>query len=95
MEVYDFLNNIEKSFVSLDEPGKAGIQRQIIEMKDLLNRERNEYEVCPLILFCFICLSLSVFSDFCVICFLPFFFCLAGFASTSYGGEWSFHEINF
>jgi hypothetical protein len=60
MEVYDYLNNIEKSFVSLDEPGKAGIQRQIIEMKDLLNKERNEYEVCPLILFCFICLGLSV-----------------------------------
>ncbi|KAM0917076.1 hypothetical protein ACQ4PT_009758 [Festuca glaucescens] len=44
MEVYGFLNNIEKSFVSLDEPGKAGIQSQIIEMRDLLNRERNEYE---------------------------------------------------
>uniref|UniRef100_A0ACD5XVN0 Uncharacterized protein n=1 Tax=Avena sativa TaxID=4498 RepID=A0ACD5XVN0_AVESA len=44
MEVYGFLTNIEKSSVSLDEPGKAGIQRQIIEMKDLLNRERSEYE---------------------------------------------------
>ena len=59
MEVYGFLNNIEKSLVSLDEPEKTGIQRQIIEMKDLLNRERNEYEVCLLILFCFICLRLS------------------------------------
>ena len=64
MEVYGFLNNIEKSFVSLDEPGETGIQRQIIEMKDLLNRERNEYEVCLLILFCFILSQAS--SDFCV-----------------------------
>lgn len=45
MEVYGFLNSIERSIITLDEPVKTGIWRQIIEMKDLLNRERNEYEV--------------------------------------------------
>ncbi|KAF7058828.1 hypothetical protein CFC21_065805 [Triticum aestivum] len=44
MEVYGFLNSIEMSITTLDEPVKTGIRRQIIEMKDLLNRERNEYE---------------------------------------------------
>jgi hypothetical protein len=31
----------------MDESLKTGIERQIIEMKDLLNMERNEYEVVP------------------------------------------------
>ncbi|XP_044947113.1 putative 1-phosphatidylinositol-3-phosphate 5-kinase FAB1C [Hordeum vulgare subsp. vulgare] len=44
MEVYGFLNSIERSIITLDEPVKTGIRKQIVEMKDLLNRERNEYE---------------------------------------------------
>lgn len=94
MEVYDFLNNIEKSITTMDEPVKTGIQRQIIEMKDLLNMERNEYEVVPSYFssVSFVS-SFSVFSSLFVD-FAVMFFCLAGFASTSYKGECSFHEIN-
>uniref|UniRef100_A0A0E0LV19 1-phosphatidylinositol-3-phosphate 5-kinase n=1 Tax=Oryza punctata TaxID=4537 RepID=A0A0E0LV19_ORYPU len=44
-EVYDFLHRNEKSVTSEDEPVKAGVQRQIIEMKDLLKMERNGYEI--------------------------------------------------
>lgn len=44
-EVYDFLHHNEKSVTSEDEPVKAGVQRQIIEMKDLLKMERNGYEI--------------------------------------------------
>lgn len=58
MEVYGFLNSIERSITTLDEPVKTGIRRQIIEMKDLLNRERNEYEVRLLFFFFVYCLSL-------------------------------------
>ncbi|XP_062194736.1 putative 1-phosphatidylinositol-3-phosphate 5-kinase FAB1C [Phragmites australis] len=43
-EVYDFLNYIEKSIITVDDSVKTSIQRQIIEMKDLLNMQRNEYE---------------------------------------------------
>ncbi|KAF2916098.1 putative 1-phosphatidylinositol-3-phosphate 5-kinase FAB1C [Oryza sativa Japonica Group] len=43
-EVYGFLSNTEKSIITMDESLKTGIERQIIEMKDLLNMERNEYE---------------------------------------------------
>jgi 1-phosphatidylinositol-3-phosphate 5-kinase len=46
-EVYGFLSNTEKSIITMDESLKTGIERQIIEMKDLLNMERNEYEVVP------------------------------------------------
>uniref|UniRef100_A0A0E0M102 1-phosphatidylinositol-3-phosphate 5-kinase n=1 Tax=Oryza punctata TaxID=4537 RepID=A0A0E0M102_ORYPU len=48
-EVYGFLSNTEKSIFTMDESIKAGIERQIIEMKDLLNMERNEYEVTLLL----------------------------------------------
>lgn len=44
-EVYDFLHHNENSVTSEDEPVKACVQRQIIEMKDLLKMERNGYEV--------------------------------------------------
>ncbi|KQJ98350.1 putative 1-phosphatidylinositol-3-phosphate 5-kinase FAB1C [Brachypodium distachyon] len=44
-EVSDFLHRTEKSILIEDEPIKTGIQRQIIELKDLLNMERNEYEI--------------------------------------------------
>ena len=44
-EISDFLHRTEKSILVEDEPLKTGIQRQIIEMKDLLKMERNEYEV--------------------------------------------------
>ncbi|KAL5205766.1 hypothetical protein ABZP36_033975 [Zizania latifolia] len=43
-EVYGFLSNTEKSIITMDEPLRIGIEKQIIEMKDLLNMERNEYE---------------------------------------------------
>uniref|UniRef100_A0A0A8YE16 Phosphatidylinositol-4-phosphate 5-kinase family protein n=1 Tax=Arundo donax TaxID=35708 RepID=A0A0A8YE16_ARUDO len=43
-EVSDFLHNIEKSIITVDDSDKASIQSQINEMKDLLNMERNEYE---------------------------------------------------
>jgi 1-phosphatidylinositol-3-phosphate 5-kinase len=59
-EVYDVLHNLEKSIITDDDSTKTSIQRQIVEMKDLLNVERNEYEVephCPSVLFCFVCLS--------------------------------------
>jgi 1-phosphatidylinositol-3-phosphate 5-kinase len=46
-EVYDALNNLEKSIITDDDSTKTSIQRQIVEMKDLLNVERNEYEVEP------------------------------------------------
>lgn len=46
-EVYDVLNNLEKSIITDDDSTKTSIQRQIVEMKDLLNVERNEYEVEP------------------------------------------------
>ena len=45
MEVSEFLHRTERSIVTEDEPVKEGVQRQIIEMKDLLKMERNEYEV--------------------------------------------------
>jgi 1-phosphatidylinositol-3-phosphate 5-kinase len=44
-EISDFLHRTEKSILIEDESVKTGIQRQIIEMKDLLKMERNEYEV--------------------------------------------------
>ncbi|CAM0882758.1 unnamed protein product [Alopecurus aequalis] len=44
-EISDFLNRTEKSIIVEDEPVKTGIQRQIIEMKDLVKMERNEYEI--------------------------------------------------
>ncbi|KAL5222683.1 hypothetical protein ABZP36_027396 [Zizania latifolia] len=44
-EVYDFLRHNEKSVTSEDEPVKTGVQRQIVEMKDLLKMERNRYEI--------------------------------------------------
>ncbi|OEL14943.1 putative 1-phosphatidylinositol-3-phosphate 5-kinase FAB1C [Dichanthelium oligosanthes] len=43
-EVYDLLHNIEKSTIAKDDSVKTSMQRQIMEMKDLLNMERNEYE---------------------------------------------------
>ncbi|RCV11614.1 hypothetical protein SETIT_2G200700v2 [Setaria italica] len=43
-EVYDLLHNIEKSIITEDDSVKTSMQRQIMEMKDLLNIERNEYE---------------------------------------------------
>jgi len=43
-EVYDLLHNIEKSIITDDDSVKTSMQRQITEMKDLLNIERNEYE---------------------------------------------------
>ncbi|KAG0543648.1 hypothetical protein BDA96_02G207200 [Sorghum bicolor] len=43
-EVYDVLHNLEKSIITDDDSTKTSIQRQIVEMKDLLNVERNEYE---------------------------------------------------
>ncbi|KAF0915769.1 hypothetical protein E2562_038812 [Oryza meyeriana var. granulata] len=43
-EVYGFLSNTEKSIITMDESLKTGIERQMIEMKDLLKMERNEYE---------------------------------------------------
>uniref|UniRef100_A0A0A9CMI0 PIPK domain-containing protein n=1 Tax=Arundo donax TaxID=35708 RepID=A0A0A9CMI0_ARUDO len=43
-EVSDFLHNIEISIITVDDSDKTSIQRQINEMKDLLNMERNEYE---------------------------------------------------
>ena len=45
MEVSEFLHRTERNIVTEDEPVKEGVQRQIIEMKDLLKLERNEYEV--------------------------------------------------
>jgi len=44
-EITDFLHRTEKSILIEDEPVKTGIRRQVIEMKDLLNMERNEYEI--------------------------------------------------
>ena len=64
-EVYDVLSNLEKSIITDDDSTKTSIQRQIAEMKDLLNVERNEYEVephCPcFILFCLFIVSCSPF----------------------------------
>ncbi|CAL5006113.1 unnamed protein product [Urochloa decumbens] len=45
VEVSEFLHRTEKNIVTEDEPVKEGVQRQIIEMKDLLKMERNEYEI--------------------------------------------------
>jgi 1-phosphatidylinositol-3-phosphate 5-kinase len=45
VEVSEFLYRTEKNIETEDEPVKEGVQRQIIEMKDLLKMERNEYEV--------------------------------------------------
>lgn len=45
MEVSEFLHRTEKNIVTEDEPVKECVQRLIIEMKDLLKMERNEYEV--------------------------------------------------
>ena len=58
-EVYDLLHNIEKSIITDHDSVKTSTQRQITEMKDLLNIERNEYEVEPPTVF-FICLMLHV-----------------------------------
>lgn len=44
-EVSEFLHRTEKNIVSEDEPVKEVVQRRIVEMKDLLKMERNEYEV--------------------------------------------------
>ncbi|KAL6596092.1 hypothetical protein ACP70R_047456 [Stipagrostis hirtigluma subsp. patula] len=56
-EVSEFLHRTENNIITEDEPVKEGVQRQIIEMKDLLKMERNEYEV--------------VQSDFIAILLLP------------------------
>ncbi|XP_062191720.1 putative 1-phosphatidylinositol-3-phosphate 5-kinase FAB1C [Phragmites australis] len=48
VEVSEFLHRIEKNIVNEDEPMKEGVQRQIIEMKDLLKMEKNEYEILML-----------------------------------------------
>lgn len=45
VEVSEFLQRTEKNIVTEEEPVKESVQRQIIEMKDLLKMERNEYEV--------------------------------------------------
>lgn len=45
MEISEFLQRTEKNIVTEEEPVKESVQRQIIEMKDLLKMERNEYEV--------------------------------------------------
>lgn len=46
-EVYGVVHNLEKSVITDDDSTMTSIQRQIVEMKDLLNVERNEYEVEP------------------------------------------------
>ncbi|KAL6862448.1 hypothetical protein ACP4OV_016789 [Aristida adscensionis] len=45
VEVSEFLHRTERNIIAEDEPVKEGVQRQIIEMKDLLKMERNEYEI--------------------------------------------------
>ncbi|TVU05784.1 hypothetical protein EJB05_48967 [Eragrostis curvula] len=45
VEVSDFLNRTENNILTEDEPVKEVVQRRIIEMKDLLKMERNEYEI--------------------------------------------------
>jgi 1-phosphatidylinositol-3-phosphate 5-kinase len=45
VEVSEFLHRTERNIVTEDEPVKEVVQRQIIEMKDLLKMERNEYEI--------------------------------------------------
>ncbi|KAK8451154.1 hypothetical protein SEVIR_6G160900v4 [Setaria viridis] len=45
VEVSEFLHRTEKNIETEDEPVKEGVQRQIIEMKDFLKMERNEYEI--------------------------------------------------
>jgi 1-phosphatidylinositol-3-phosphate 5-kinase len=45
VEVSEFLRQTEKKIVTEDDPVKEVVQRQIIEMKDVLKMERNEYEV--------------------------------------------------
>jgi hypothetical protein len=45
VEVSEFLCQTEKKIVTEDDPVKEVVHRQIIEMKDLLKMERNEYEV--------------------------------------------------
>ncbi|GJN16180.1 hypothetical protein PR202_gb03140 [Eleusine coracana subsp. coracana] len=44
-EISEFLHCTEKNIVTEDEPMKEVVQRQLIEMKDLLKMERNEYEI--------------------------------------------------
>ncbi|GJN03572.1 hypothetical protein PR202_ga21028 [Eleusine coracana subsp. coracana] len=50
MEVSEFLHRtaLKKTIVTEDEPVNEVVQRQLIEMKDLLKMERNEYEVTQL-----------------------------------------------
>ncbi|KAJ1268506.1 hypothetical protein BS78_07G140800 [Paspalum vaginatum] len=45
VEVSEFLQRTEENIIAEDEPVREGVQRQIIEMKDLLKMERNEYEI--------------------------------------------------
>ncbi|KAF8657114.1 hypothetical protein HU200_060326 [Digitaria exilis] len=45
VEISEFLQCTEKNIVTEEEPVKESVQRQIIEMKDLLKMERNEYEI--------------------------------------------------
>ena len=71
VEVSEFLHCTEKNIVTEDEPVKECVQRQIVEMKDLLKMERNEYEVAqsdfPAISLTFI----KSYSDFMLI-YCPF-----------------------
>jgi 1-phosphatidylinositol-3-phosphate 5-kinase len=57
VEVSEFLRQTEKKIVTEDDPVKEVVQRQIIEMKDVLKMERNEYEVTQS--------DFSVFSTLC------------------------------
>jgi 1-phosphatidylinositol-3-phosphate 5-kinase len=45
VEVSKFLHHTENKIVNEDDPVKEVVQRRVIEMKDLLKMERNEYEV--------------------------------------------------
>ncbi|ONM04689.1 putative 1-phosphatidylinositol-3-phosphate 5-kinase FAB1C [Zea mays] len=45
VEVSEFLHCTEKNIVTEDEPVRECVQRQIIEMKDWLKMQRNEYEM--------------------------------------------------
>lgn len=64
-EVSDLLGSIENSVITEDDSVKTSMQRQIMEMKDLLNMERNEYEVCLLSFLFSICLILHVIFFVC------------------------------
>jgi hypothetical protein len=82
-EVCQHLHTIEKSIIAIDDSVKTTIQKQIIEMKDWLNIERNEYEVLlPNILLFYSSHPSFYCTDFCV----NF---LTGCASTSYKWECS------